>query len=62
MKSCLFLCSFGSRFTQGLGLKEAVDLAVEYGFNAVEPYPVNELSTGNLSAAKEFGEYCSKGS
>jgi len=60
MKSCLFLCSFGSRFTQGLSLKEAVDLAVDYGFQAVEPYPVNELSSINLTVAKEFGEYCSK--
>ena len=33
-------------------------MAVEYGFDAVEPYPVNELSTYNLTAAKEFGEYC----
>lgn len=60
MKPCLFLCSIGSLFTKGLSLQEAVDLAVDYGIHAVEPYPVNELFAGNLSAAKKFGEYCSK--
>lgn len=60
MKPCVFLISFGSLFSEGLSLNDAVDMAVEYGIKAVEPYPVNELSTHNLSAAKAFGEYCNK--
>ena len=32
-------------------------MVVEYGIDAIEPYPVNELSEYNLSAAKVFGEY-----
>jgi len=60
MKPCLFLCSFDSLFSKGLSLHEAVDMAIEYGIHAVEPFPVKELSTKNLFAAKEFGEYCHK--
>jgi sugar phosphate isomerase/epimerase len=58
MKSCLFIVSLDSFFAKGLSLHEAVDMVVEYGIDAIEPYPVNELSEYNLSAAKAFGEYC----
>lgn len=60
MKSCLFIVSLDSLFAKGLSLYNAVDMVVEYGIDAIEPYPVHELSTYNLSAAKAFGEYCCK--
>lgn len=58
IKTSVFLCSYTSLYANGMTLLESVDLAVQQGFEAIEPYPTKELAT--IDDAKRLAEHADK--